>query len=168
LLNQIAAARFKETRTKAYLPKRIPVITWARTLPVVATACLVVAFALTGGLNYFKMPQEEAITLADNSQSGEMDNRYMTIQPQSDHILVQPASQLSNNANWTFSKQLARVNRFRGLLNSMVGQRSGAGYVRSMENPFALIMFDAGHRIPVSVIPVPGNSAETRMIREVR
>ncbi|SYZ73362.1 hypothetical protein TRIP_C21480 [Candidatus Zixiibacteriota bacterium] len=167
LLSSIAEARFKETRSKAYLPKRIPIVTWTRALPAVAAACLVVAFTLSGGLKYFKI-QNEPAAYAINAQTGDRDDRYLTVQPQPDHVLAQHASQTIAGANWTFSKQMARANRFRGLINSMVGYRTDAGYIRSMDNPFALIMFNPGHGVSVSVMPMTGNNAETKMVREAR
>ena len=42
LLNRIAHERFAETRTKAYMPSRPPVLTWAKVLPSAITAVVAV------------------------------------------------------------------------------------------------------------------------------
>ncbi|MFZ1684237.1 MAG: zf-HC2 domain-containing protein [Candidatus Zixiibacteriota bacterium] len=45
LLNRIGQERFGETRTRAYLPKRAPLVMWRRVVPVLASVA-VVAFAI--------------------------------------------------------------------------------------------------------------------------
>lgn len=117
LLSRIAQERFKKTREKAYLPKRAPMFTRGQLIPAVASACLVLVFALFGGIGILDKQHEPGV-YADRSQSPtELDNRYMTAQPEADHALTQHAK-----AEWAFKKQVARAGRIRNLMNILASQ----------------------------------------------
>jgi hypothetical protein len=126
LLNKIASERFSETRSQAYFPKKSPALIWSRAIPVVATACLVLAFILTGGINNF-MTQSNSEQIASTTSQA-LDDRYLTVQPQSNHALVQHVSIPSAGKNWSFHGQLARVNRIRSLMNAMQSQNNFVSY----------------------------------------
>lgn len=117
VLSRVAEERFKETRSKAYLPKRAPIFGWGRLVPALATISLVLAFVFLGGLDLINEPGEQ-VTIAEKSRTpAELDDRYLTVQPQSNHVLIQHA-----NAGWAFDKQLARATRIKNLMNRLAGQ----------------------------------------------
>jgi len=119
LLNRVARERFKETRSKAYFPKRAPVLGWGRLAPAVATACLVLAFVFSGGIGLIDGPDQPA-EFADNGQPGQyIDDRYKDVQPEETHVLTQHSI-----SNWAFQKQVDKANRIRNLMNQLAGQRS--------------------------------------------
>jgi len=119
LLNRIAQERFKETRTKAYMPKKAPVMGWGRLVPAMATVCLVLAFVFTGGIGTLDGPDQPA-QYADNGAGGEyIDDRYKDVQPEETHVLTQ-----HSNSNWAFQKQVAKANRIRNLMNQLATQSS--------------------------------------------
>ena len=117
LLSRIAQERFKKTREKAYLPKRAPMFTRGQLIPAVASACLVLVFALFGGIGVLDNRHEPGV-YADRSESpSELDDRYLTAQPKADHVLTQHA-----RAEWAFKKQVARAGRIRNLMNILASQ----------------------------------------------
>lgn len=164
LLNRIGAERFSETRTRAFFPKKTPVIGWTRAVPAIATVCLILTFVLTGGLkNMYRqiVPEQIASVTTQN-----LDNSYMTIQPQSDHVLTQHAMVAMAGKDWAFKSQLARYNRIRSLMNAMQSQNDFASYSSQVIEapqvccgPRILIEFPSG----VSSMPVTGNS-QIRMV----
>ncbi len=111
LLKRVADERFKETRTKAYLPKKIPVVSFNRLAPVVAAACFVFAFIFSGGMDLFIDTPE-----TPRSVVVELDDSYMTVQPE-----------------WEFTKEVARATRINGLMNQMAGQNSFGSLVSSSQ-----------------------------------
>ena len=104
LLKRVADERFKEVRSKAYMPKRIPVVTFNRLAPILAAACFVFAFVFSGGME--KLLDKNDVPSA--IVSTELDNSYMTAQPE----------------DWAFRKQVARATRIKGLMNRLSGQNS--------------------------------------------
>ncbi len=102
LLKRVADERFKETRSKAYLPKKIPVVTFNRLAPIFATACFVFAFIFSGGMDLFIDTQEVSTYV-----STELDDSYLTVQPE-----------------WEFNKEVARATRINGLVNQLSNQSS--------------------------------------------
>ena len=77
LLNRIAQERFAETRTKAYLPRTSPPISWGRLIPAVAT----VTVMLFAAVSFFGTSDRAPVTLAD-STSGGLSNLHLTVQPE--------------------------------------------------------------------------------------
>ena len=52
LLNRIARERFAETRTRAFLPRRAPIVSWSRAVPILAIVpvlALAAAYWFVGG-----------------------------------------------------------------------------------------------------------------------
>jgi hypothetical protein len=131
LLKRIAEERFSETRSRAYLPKKIPVLTFNRLAPLFAAACFVFAFMFSGGLNLLEDKQEpiKAVTSVLNDD-------YLTTQPKPDHILNQHLA-----ANWAFNEQIARVNRIRGLMTRLAGQNSFGSLASSSANQYYMPPF---------------------------
>jgi len=145
LLNRIAQERFKETRSRAYLPKRVPIFGWGRLIPAMATACLVLAFVFSGGLGILDN-QDQPPTYANNGQGGEyLDDRYKDVQPDQTHVLIQ-----HSQSNWVFQKQVAKANRIRNLMNQLASQSSfgntaqlaGSGYNYSNRPLIMRLPFD--------------------------
>nr|MBN2277918.1 zf-HC2 domain-containing protein [candidate division Zixibacteria bacterium] len=118
LLNRIARERFQETRTKAYIPKRIPLFGWAKLIPAVASITMVIALVFYGGLGGLNTPPDQGVIIADNTDDGDgLDDRYKYVQPESNHVLNQHV-----NSEWAFKKQVARASRIRALMNSLASQ----------------------------------------------
>ena len=119
LLNRVAQERFKETRTRAYLPKKAPVLGWGRLVPAMATVCLVLAFVFTGGIGILDGPDQPP-QYADKGSTGQyVDDRYKDVQPDETHVLTQ-----HSQSNWAFQKQVAKANRIRNLMNQLAAQSS--------------------------------------------
>jgi len=114
LLDRIARERFSETRTKAYLPRRTPVIGWPRLVPVAAVVMVaVLAFV---GSEYLQRDQASPIAVG---QEASLDNSYMTVQPERNRDVTTKVS-----PDWSFRSQLVqadRVNRVSGMLTSAAG-----------------------------------------------
>lgn len=125
LLNRIAEERFKETRSKAYFPpKKAPVFSWSRAIPVAATACLVLAFVLTGGVKNLLTDEPSPLAVEEISTGSGLDDRYLTVQPQGEHALAIHKRTSAGSGQWAFQKELARVNRIKGFVNSLASQNS--------------------------------------------
>jgi anti-sigma factor RsiW len=113
LLDRIARERFTETRTKAYLPRRAPLFSWPRLIPVVGVvAVAVLAFV---GSEYL----QRDLVAPTGGQQASLDDSYLTIQPQADRAMA-----TNVNADWSFRSQIAqseRVNRVSGMLTNAAG-----------------------------------------------
>lgn len=113
LLNRIANERFAETRTKAYLPQKPPLMVWSKVVPAVASA-FVVVFAL------FSLFSIDMNTERDNfaNQGNNLDDSYLTVQP-------------TNNPNmkkdWSLDNHLARVERSNRISRNMIQAGSFSG-----------------------------------------
>ncbi len=130
LLSRIAEERFKETRAKAYLPKSAPLFGWQKIVPVVATACLVLAFVLTGGISILDNDDNGSAMVAVNNNAGDnLDDDYLTVLPNADRSYdldsKNQAFAAHTKANWEFNKELARANRIKGYMNSLAGYSNG-------------------------------------------
>lgn len=115
LLNRIAQERFAETRTKAYLPKRAPVLTWTRLIPV--TVVLTLALFITFGTSLLK--QNNNVPVGPTNLQANLDNSYLTVQPENN--IVMP-SQVDKN--WSFQSQLAQTERLNRLSGSLTQSTS--------------------------------------------
>jgi hypothetical protein len=136
LLQRVSKDRFEESKTKAYHPKKAPLFVWSRIIPVAATACLVLAFVFSGGLDILYQKDEPIVVSQFDNQDANLDNRYMNVQPEdnpnlrrqnnlpstdsqpgSQHVFAQHAS-----SGWAFKRELARATRIRNLLNNLAAQ----------------------------------------------
>ena len=112
LLNRIAHERFSETRTKAYMPGRIPRFGTFRLVSVAATAAIVMVFAFsldfTGTLKSIGSP-EMAISAGSTDNPAE-DDLYMTVQPTDNPFL---------NERKTVSQVVQQYNRWRNYSKSL-------------------------------------------------
>jgi hypothetical protein len=80
LLNRIAQERFAETRTKAYLPSRVPGL-WRRIAVPAMTTMAVALFCLVGYSTYQNMPQSDqmlAQAVSPDQQLGD-DDSYLYV-----------------------------------------------------------------------------------------
>lgn len=138
LLNRIAQERFKETRTKAYLPKAAPLIRWSRAIPAVATAtaALVMAFMVFGG------PQSTGNSAGYAVNSGDNYDAYLTAQPTNNPNVTVPLAK-----NWSLNQQMAAVERVRRLSEAMRPTLGGFDLDNSM-NHLAGARSSATQQIP--------------------
>ncbi len=131
LLDRIAKERFRETRTKAYLPRRAPIFGRGKLIPAFASACLVLAFVMFGGVDFVHSPDRSDMYV-NRPADVELDSSYMHVLPQEDRQDVIVEHQ--RNA-WAFKQKLAKANRMRNLMNRLAGQNSfGSGYSHSPDN----------------------------------
>lgn len=123
LLNRIAHERFAETRTKAFLPGRIPLGIWPKLASVTAVAAaLALVFGIygTNGL----VPAKNVIAGSSNSSTSGQDDSYLTALP-----LNNPNVAAHLNQNWSLGQQLARSERITRISNNLTA-RSGFGDMR--------------------------------------
>jgi len=112
LFNRIAQERFAETRTRAYLPKRAPVVLWRQAIPAFVTVSLVVLLAFVA----FR-PSNTYKTAGSISPEIALDDSYLTVQPAND------ARRTANlNKGWSLGNELARAERMNRLSSAIVGQ----------------------------------------------
>jgi len=125
LLNKIAQERFKETRTKAYLPKASPLFRWSRAIPAVVSvsAAILLAFVtFTGPLS-----PVDGTGFAVNSGDGY--DAYLTAQPTNNPNVAVPLAK-----NWSLNQQMASVERVRRLSESMRPTIGGFEFDNSMNH----------------------------------
>ncbi|MEA2030501.1 MAG: zf-HC2 domain-containing protein [candidate division Zixibacteria bacterium] len=100
LLNRVARERFAETRTKAYLPRKAPVVRWTTVVaPIAVTASLIFAFLMVGfqpGTDNF-----------DPGTARNTDNSYLTAQPVKNPNMTNSSMQ----KDWSLTSQMARADR---------------------------------------------------------
>jgi hypothetical protein len=110
LLNRIGQERFGETRTRAYLPKKAPLLMWRRVVPVLATVS-VALFAMVSMISGGFGGNSGFMT---GSLFGFGTDSYLTAQPSHNHGY---AAQLRRD--WSLKSQMeqtARINRLSGQL----------------------------------------------------
>lgn len=140
LLNRIAQERFQETRTKAYLPRHAPRLSWRTLAPVLVTGCLVLVVA--GNFFLGDRPITPGASVATSSTSE--DDRYLTAQPSNNPNLAVNLQQ-----DWSLRQQIVRAERIeqisRGLANQygfgnmhMAGAVSTVGSLPSASSAFYL------------------------------
>lgn len=111
LLNRIAQERFKETRTKAYLPKPVPVLTWGRLVPVVASTFVMALVALSLFFSNGDNPMNEQLaTTTTNSQPDD----YLRVQPTNN-----PNMTVNADKSWSLNKQLDKAERITNISRNM-------------------------------------------------
>ena len=139
LLNRIAKERFAETRSKAFLPKRAPVILWRQAIPAFVTTSLVVLLAVVTF-------SPKVIDRTDGSFAGRkvLDDSYLTVQP------VDNTKGTANlDRNWSLGSQLARVERMKRLSNAIVQQ----GAWRDTDRAYGLMAASARSSAPAPFVP---------------
>jgi hypothetical protein len=135
LLDRIAKERFRETRTKAYLPKRAPIFGQGKLIPAFVSVGLVLAFVMFGGVNFMSTPDQPQNVYTNGSTSSELDNSYATVQPESTYQKPKASFAAHTQQAWTFKQKLAQANRMRALMNRLAGQNSfGSRYPHSLDN----------------------------------
>lgn len=112
LFNRIAEERFAETRTKAYLPRRAPLVRWAAAVPVMASVCVV---AMVGIMALAPGGQQPATVIADLGHDSSA--RYLTAQPTQN-----PNMTVSLEKDWSLAAQMARAERLSKLSRAVGAQ----------------------------------------------
>jgi len=123
LLNRIAQERFKETRTRAFFPKRAPVFTWGRVAPVFVSACLLIVVGI------FSFKQSES---------------YLTVQP-----VNNPNMTVNMKKDWSLNDQLARAERVNRITNRMT---AAAGYLSAFDYGNRMVSSSHGNIRPLPYI----------------
>ena len=96
VMDRIARERFSETRTKAYLPKKAPVLAWGKAVPAFVSVCMVVLIAvsfMSGGLQ----DMNNGMMATSNNN---VDDSYLTVQPTHN-----PNMTVNMNDNWSLNEQ---------------------------------------------------------------
>lgn len=114
LLNRIGQERFAETRTKAYMPKKAPVVRWTAVIPVVAAVCLVFAITMSGLLPHNGNTLQE---MANYTNGNDIYDAYLTVQPDNNPNLTHPM-----NKDWSLTTQLAKANRIDQMSQKIIDQ----------------------------------------------
>lgn len=109
LLNRIASERFAETRSKAYMPNKAPLMAWSRVVPAIATACLAIIVTVTA----FQSDGEQPVGSSEN-RSLAMDDSYLTVQPTHN-----PNMTARLDRNWSLNDQLAKAERMNRISNRL-------------------------------------------------
>jgi len=127
LLNRIAQVRYKETRTKAYLPRNAPVIGWRKVVPAMVTVALAVTLVSLGD---FKLPGSGEPTQVA-SVAGSLNDDYLTAQPVDNPNL---STALQNS--WSFQNQFVNSERITTMSRSLLsgGNFGGAQLTGSFGN----------------------------------
>ena len=125
LLNKIAQERFKETRTKAYLPKAAPIFRWSRAIPALVSVSAAVLLAFVA----FSGPQSpvDNVGLAINAGGGY--DAYLTAQPTNNPNVAVPLAK-----NWSLNQQMASMERVRRLSESMRPTPGGFEFDNSLNH----------------------------------
>ena len=168
LLTRIADERYKETRKKAYMPKRAPLFGARILVPAATAACLIIAFVIAGGFGPFMAPdQQPMMAQNDNADELRLDDRYQTVQPNADHVLTQHVDQ-----QWEFDRHMARANRIRGYMNQLAGGNNFSGFNRSPMQGGIIFFHHNGQSFvaPLGGQPIIRNyiTPQTDVVREVQ
>jgi hypothetical protein len=160
LLDRIAQERMAENKGKAYLPKNAPIFGWGRLVPAAATACLVLAFVLFGGLKVLDNT-DAPVMRADISEGagyGELDEKYRTALPIEQDELP-PVIAQHEKVNWAFDKQLARATRIRNIMNQLASSEYfNNGYTRNYGNQIIPASGSVNRQLPIFYYPTAKNT----------
>ncbi len=133
LLNRIGHERFAETRNKAYLPKAAPLFSWAKVVPALASASVMVLVAVsvfTGGSQNIDN---------NNFANSSLDDSYLTAEPTNNPNMTTHA-----DPQWSFNQQMAKAERITQITNNL---RSTA---RFGESRTGLVSSRTQNRVPFS------------------
>jgi hypothetical protein len=109
LMDRMARERFADTRTRAYLPKRVPRVWW-RVAPVAVSAVAVMLLAVS----FVKSPENQDSPQVRPITSTGRDNSYLTVQPHGN-----PNMTAHLKPDWSLNNQMAQTDRLARLTNSM-------------------------------------------------
>ncbi len=136
LLNRIAQERFAETRSKAYLPKRAPVVLWRQVIPAFVTTCMVILLAVINfSPSHHSSPNEFSVALDDS---------YLTAQP-----LHNTISSTHLTPDWTLRDQIALAERMNQLSSSIARQE----ILHSLEHSAGFMMASSRSTPPAPYAP---------------
>jgi hypothetical protein len=126
LLNRVAQERFAETRTRAYLPKNPPLISWRAVVPAVAVAAL----AIFAAISVFTPTQPGSTGMANIGT-----DNYRTVQPKDN-----PNLRAQNfNRNWSVDRVLARLERVNNFTRNLSrGNTFGDVHMASAVSPASM------------------------------
>lgn len=112
LLTRVAQERFAETRTKAYLPKRIPLLGGVRLAMITTTAVVVLALGVSFNVGErFLSPSMPQATLTSATPGSAVDeDSYLKVQPTDNPLL---------NEHKSVSRMIAQYNRWREYSKSL-------------------------------------------------
>lgn len=107
LLNRLAQERFSETRSKAYLPRPVPLVQWNRVVPALTavTTLLIAVVAFWPG-------QDQSPIISRPAAS--TNNDYLTAEP-----VNNPNLTVSLDKDWSFDRQMARMERVSRIASNM-------------------------------------------------
>lgn len=112
LLNRVARERFAETRTKAYLPRRAPVLLWRQAIPAFVSTSLIILLAFA----VFPPGGNDLSTPGVTGQLA-LDDSYLTVQP-----VAGTDRTAKLDRGWTLSNQMERAARMNQLSNAVAGR----------------------------------------------
>jgi hypothetical protein len=121
LLNRVAQERFAETRSKAFLPRRAPILRWTTAIPAFVTTSVVVLLAFVAFSGQF--PHQGGLTA--NSKSG-LDESYRTVQP-----ICNANNTMNLNKNWSLNRQLAQAEKMYQISRVIIRQGAWGNFERS-------------------------------------
>lgn len=104
LFERLAQERFAETRSKAYLPKRPPLVRWTALVPAVTAACLLLLVGV------MVLPGGDPVSPNMADVNSALDDSYLTAQP-----VDNPNLTVSLEKNWSLSTQMARAERMNNI-----------------------------------------------------
>ncbi|MDD4051573.1 MAG: hypothetical protein PHR28_06715 [candidate division Zixibacteria bacterium] len=106
LLTRVAQERFAETKSKAYLPGRIPLFGGVRLAMITTTAVVVLALSISFnvGERFMSPSVPQAALTSDTAGSAADEDRYLSAQPTDNPLL---------NEHKSISRMVAQYNRWR-------------------------------------------------------
>ena len=112
LLDRIGLERFKETRTRAYLPRRVPVVGWRQVVPALSVVAVLALVAV-----YWYLPGAGVVSQNTASSEDPTGDLYLTVQPTDNPNMTAPMRK-----DWSLNKQLRWSDRMARISNSITDQ----------------------------------------------
>ena len=112
LLDRIGQERFKETRTRAYLPRRAPVVGWRQVVPALSVVAVLALVAV-----YWYFPGAGVVSQGAARSENPTEDLYLTAQPTDNPNLTSPMRK-----DWSLNKQLRWSDRMARISNSITDQ----------------------------------------------
>ncbi len=135
LMDRIAHERFAETRSKAYLPKNPPLLSWPKLVSAVATVCIlfVATYLTVSNIDLDSNPTQLA------AEHTHLDDSYLTAMPTNNPNY---ATRVANvDKNWSFNQQMAKNERMMRLSNTLTSSSTNDGFHRSSTHRHSSIEF---------------------------
>lgn len=139
LLNRLAHQRFAETRTRAYLPKRAPVVYWQRAIPAFVTTCLMILLAVVAFSPQIK--HQSGLTA---NKGILLDDSYLTAQPVSNANMT-----VNLKKGWSLSHQLAQTERMNRISRVIIQQAAWG----DVDRPYGLMTASSRTSMPLPYMP---------------